>query len=76
MSEGHKKAPQVSDLEGKEAEREGLEPPSPFGRSLSRRVHYHSASAPRPRIRRDQDCASAILDTAAEAAGLSRVVRI
>jgi hypothetical protein len=29
-----------------EAEREGLEPPSPFGRSLSRRVHYHSASAP------------------------------
>ena len=27
-------------------EREGFEPPSPFGRSLSRRVQYHSASAP------------------------------
>jgi hypothetical protein len=33
-------------------EREGLEPPSPFGRSLSRRVHYHSASAPE-RLRPD-----------------------
>ena len=40
-------------------EREGFEPPSPFGRSLSRRVQYHSASAPkrqRPSVAR---CASA-----------------
>ncbi len=31
---------------GHSTEREGFEPPSPFGRSLSRRVQYHSASAP------------------------------
>jgi hypothetical protein len=37
-----------------EAEREGLEPPSPFGRSLSRRVHYHSASAPNSRRRAER----------------------
>ena len=32
-------------------EREGFEPPSPFGRSLSRRVQYHSASAPNSKAR-------------------------
>ena len=32
-------------------EREGFEPPSPFGRSLSRRVQYHSASAPDSKAR-------------------------
>jgi hypothetical protein len=43
-----KKALRVADPEG-ETEREGFEPPSPFGRSLSRRVQYHSASAPKRR---------------------------
>jgi hypothetical protein len=42
-----------------ETEREGLEPPSPFGRSLSRRVHYHSASAPERSRPDSARCASA-----------------
>jgi hypothetical protein len=42
-----RKSPQAGADLGAGAEREGFEPPSPFGRSLSRRVHYRSASAPR-----------------------------
>src|SRR5690606_9187140 len=44
---GQERAPEPEVGAGAGAEREGFEPPSPFGRSLSRRVHYRSASAPR-----------------------------
>ena len=52
------KSPQGQSTSGaslNHTEREGFEPPSPFGRSLSRRVQYHSASAPerqRPSVAR------------------------
>ena len=42
-----------------QTEREGFEPPSPFGRSLSRRVQYHSASAPERQRPDRARCASA-----------------
>ncbi len=48
-----KKPPGSQDQEG-HTEREGFEPPSPFGRSLSRRVQYHSASAPNSVARAQQ----------------------
>ena len=54
----HKKALRVADPEGA-TEREGFEPPSPFGRSLSRRVQYHSASAPKRRHKLGKQTAAA-----------------
>ncbi len=54
MRSENEKAPRIREdprgrshpFRGRLTEREGFEPPSPFGRSLSRRVQYHSASAP------------------------------
>ena len=43
-------------------EREGFEPPSPFGRSLSRRVQYDSASAPNYRARAERSAARPTLN--------------